>query len=58
MREKGPKNATREESDKDEEQFRVADPYSFDTDPDPASYVEYRSRSGSKVLMTKYWKKI
>ncbi len=34
---------------------RVADPYSFDTDPDPVFYAEYRS--GSRVLMTKNWKK-
>jgi hypothetical protein len=25
--------------------------------PDPAFYAEYRSGSGSKVLMTKNWKK-
>jgi hypothetical protein len=35
----------------------VADPYSysFDTDPDPAFSAEYRT--GSRVFMTKNWKK-
>jgi hypothetical protein len=36
--------------------FSVADPSSFDTDPDPAFWAEYRSGSGSNpdpgVLMT------
>jgi hypothetical protein len=38
---------------------RVADPYSFDTDPDPAFKAEYRSGSNpeSGVLMTKNCKK-
>jgi hypothetical protein len=27
----------------------VSDPYSFDTDPDPAFYAEYRSGSGSNL---------
>jgi hypothetical protein len=35
---------------------RVSDPNSFDTDPDPAFYAEYRS--GSRVFMTKNLKKI
>jgi hypothetical protein len=34
----------------------VSDPFSFDTDLDPALYVEYRS--GSRVLMTKDWKQL
>ncbi len=34
---------------------RVSVPCSFYTDPDPAVYAEYRS--GSRVLMTKKWKK-
>ncbi len=32
-----------------------SEPYSFDTDPDPAFWAEYRS--GSSVLMTKNKKK-
>jgi hypothetical protein len=31
--------------------YSIADPYSFDPDPDPAFLAEYRSRS--RVLMTK-----
>jgi len=43
---------------------RVADPYSFDTDPDPAFKAEYRSGSGSrgfdeqKTKKNYSWKKI
>ncbi len=32
--------------------------YSFETDPDPVCYAEYRSGSRVLLLMTKYWKKI
>jgi hypothetical protein len=35
----------------------VSDPYSFDTDPDPAFEAEYRFGSGSRVLITKKWEK-
>ncbi len=35
----------------------VSDPYSFDTDPDPAFEAEYRFGSGSRVLITKKWRK-
>ncbi len=35
---------------------RVSDPHSFDTDPDPAFWAEYRSGSGSRVFMTKFGK--
>jgi hypothetical protein len=35
----------------------VSDPYSFYTDPDRAFQAEYRSGSGSRVLMTKNWSK-
>ncbi len=35
---------------------RVSDPYSFDTDPDPAFYVEYRS--GSNTNLGFLWQKI
>jgi hypothetical protein len=33
----------------------VSDQYSFDTDQDLAFQAEYRSGSGSRVLMTKNW---
>jgi hypothetical protein len=35
----------------------VSDPYSFDLDPDPAFDSEYRFGSGSRVLLTKNWRK-
>jgi hypothetical protein len=34
-----------------------ADPYSFDTDPDPTVKAECRTGSGSRVLMTKNLKR-
>ncbi len=37
---------------------RVSEAYSFNTDPDPAFYAEYRSGSGSRVIMTKNWKNL
>jgi hypothetical protein len=37
--------------------YRVSDPYSFGTDPDPAFKAEYRSGSGSRVFTTKNYKK-
>jgi hypothetical protein len=40
--------------------INVSDPYSFDPDPDPAFWLnsEYRSGSGSRVLMTKIEKNL
>ncbi len=38
--------------------YRVVDPYSFFTDPDPELDVGGQYGSGSRSLITKNWKKI